>query len=185
MVLGVPAYAAADLLRPLAPALADLLEKVYYPPVAEVFLGPPDHHQASAGGSVYLIPGREEEDTRTIWSSIIFSDRAPVDHVALTTFVGGSRQPELTDLDDGHLQELVLGELGKIMNVSGAPVFSRIYRWERAIPQYNVGYQNVVDAIERFEREMPGLFIAALSCWHCSRRLCYEWQETAGRLSQS
>ena len=188
VVLGVPAYAASELLRPHAPALAALLEKVYYPPVAEVFLG---FHRTQCGrpldGFGYLIPAREKRKILgTIWSSIIFPDRAPADHVALTTFVGGSRQPELLALDDAQLQEVVLGELGKIMNVAGAPVFSRIYRWERAIPQYNIGYQNIVDAIERLEREIPGLFICSNYRGGIAVGDCVmNGKKTAERLSQS
>jgi oxygen-dependent protoporphyrinogen oxidase len=188
VVLGVPAYAASELLRPHAPALAALLEKVYYPPVAEVFLG---FHRTQCrrplDGFGYLVPAREKRKILgTIWSSIIFPDRAPADHVALTTFVGGSRQPELLDLDDAQLQEVVLGELGKIMNVAGAPVFSRIYRWERAIPQYNIGYQNIVDAIERLEREIPGLFICSNYRGGIAVGDCVmNGKKTAERLSQS
>lgn len=188
VVLGVPAYAASDLLRPLVPALAVMLERVYYPPVAEVFLG---IHRTQCGrpldGFGYLIPEREKRQILgTIWSSVIFAGRAPANHVALTTFVGGSRQPELLDLDDAQLQKLVLGELGKIMNVSGAPVFSRIYRWERAIPQYTIGYQNTVDAIERLEREIPGLFICSNYRGGIAVGDCImNGKKTAGRLSQS
>jgi oxygen-dependent protoporphyrinogen oxidase len=188
VVLGVPAYAASELLRPRAPALAAMLEKVYYPPVAEVFLG---FHRTQCrrplDGFGYLVPAREKRKILgTIWSSIIFPDRAPADHVALTTFVGGSRQPELLDLDDAQLQEVVLGELGKIMNVAGAPVFSRIYRWERAIPQYNIGYQNIVDAIERLEREIPGLFICSNYRGGIAVGDCVmNGKKTAERLSQS
>lgn len=163
VVLAVPAYVAALLLGSLAPALAAMLGRVYYPPVAEVFLG---FHRTQCGrpldGFGYLIPEREKRKILgTIWSSTIFADRAPIDHVALTTFVGGSRQPDLLNVDDAGLQEMVLGELRAIMSVTGAPVFSRIYRWDRAIPQYNLGYQDVVDAIDRLERETPGLFICS------------------------
>ena len=188
VVLGVPAYTAADLLRPLAPVLAGMLEHVYYPPVAELFLG---FHRSQCGrpldGFGYLIPAREKRKILgTIWSSVIFSGRAPADHVALTTFVGGSRQPEMLDLNDAKLQEVVLGELGTIMNITGAPVFSRIYRWERAIPQYNVGYHNVVEAIERLERDMPGLFVCSNYRGGIAVGDCVmNGKKTAGRLSQS
>ncbi len=163
VVVGVPAYAAADLLRPLAPELSTMLGNVYYPPVAEVHLGfRRDQCGCSLDGFGYLIPAREKRKILgTIWSSVIFPGRAPAGHIALTTFVGGSRQPEVLEADDTELQNIVLKELGAIMNVSGEPVFSRIYRWDRAIPQYNVGYQRVIDAIEQLERDRRGLFICS------------------------
>jgi oxygen-dependent protoporphyrinogen oxidase len=163
VVLSVPAYAAADLVRPLAPPLASLLSAVYYPPVAEVFLGfRRSQCPRALDGFGYLIPAREKRKILgTIWSSAIFAGRAPADHFALTTFVGGSRQPELMQLDDGALRQLVLEEVQAIMGVSGAPVFSRICRWEKAIPQYNLGYQTVLDAIERLEQDVPGLYLCS------------------------
>jgi len=163
VVVGVPAYAAAELLRPLAPELSTMLSNVYYPPVAEVHLGfRHDQCGRTLDGFGYLIPAREKRKILgTIWASVIFPKRAPAGHIALTTFVGGSRQPEVLGAGDTELQRIVLQELGSIMSISGEPVYSRIYRWDRAIPQYNVGYHRVIDAIEQLERDMQGLFICS------------------------
>ena len=64
-------------------------------------------------------------------------------------------------LDDGSLRQLVLEEVHDIMGVTGAPVFSKICRWEKAIPQYNLGYQTVLDAIGRLEMQVPGLYLCS------------------------
>jgi protoporphyrinogen/coproporphyrinogen III oxidase len=163
VVVAVPAHVAAGIFGSLSRELATRLLQIYSPPVAEVFLGFRDSQCGRAlDGFGYLIPARENRKILgTIWSSTIFPGRAPAGHFALTTFVGGSRQPELVHQDDAGLQGLVLGELGSIMGVSGAPVFSRVYRWPKAIPQYNIGHQQIVDAIERLEREHPGVFICS------------------------
>jgi len=163
VVVAVPAHAAAGIFGSLSGDLAARLLEIYYPPVAEVFLG---FHNSQCGrpldGFGYLIPARENRKILgTIWSSTIFPGRAPSGHFALTTFVGGSRQPELLGLDDAGLKETVMGELNSIMQISGEPVFSRIYRWDRAIPQYNIGHQHIVDAIERFEKELPGIHVCS------------------------
>jgi oxygen-dependent protoporphyrinogen oxidase len=96
----------------------------------------------------------------TIWSSSLFPNRAPAGHIALTTFVGGSRQPELANEDDNRLIRLVTDELRLIMGVNADPVYSRIARWDRAIPQYNLGHLSIIERIERFERQHPGLFLS-------------------------
>jgi protoporphyrinogen/coproporphyrinogen III oxidase len=163
VVVGTPAYVAAHLLRPFSPELAEKLPGVFYPPVAEVFLGfrLPQCGRALDGFG-YLIPAKEQRQILgTIWSSTIFEGRTPEGCFALTTFVGGSRQPEVLRNDDEALQKIVLGELSAIMQVSGPPVFSRIYRWDKAIPQYNLGHQKIVDAIERMEAQHPGLFVCS------------------------
>lgn len=163
VVVGVPAYAAAELLRPFAPALAPMLGQVYYPPVAEIFLGFRDAQcSRPLDGFGYLIPAVERRKILgTIWSSVIFPNRAPARHFALTTFVGGSRQPELLKCDDAALLRMVLAELESIMGVTGAPVYSHIERWDHAIPQYNIGHQKTVDAILDCERQHPGLYICS------------------------
>jgi oxygen-dependent protoporphyrinogen oxidase len=163
VILAVPAAAAAGLVRPLDGALADSMAKVYYPPVAEVFLGFPSGAMTrSLDGFGYLIPAKERRNILgTIWSSSLFPGRAPAGHVALTTFVGGSRQPDLPALPEDEIVELVMADLRSIMGVRGAPAYRKVFRWERAIPQYNLGYLEFVGRIEALEEAHPGLFVCA------------------------
>jgi oxygen-dependent protoporphyrinogen oxidase len=163
VVLSTPAYAASPILQVLAPKLADLLAAIYYPPVAEVFCGfREDRCPRPLDGFGYLIPAKEQRKILgTIWASAIFPGRAPAGHIALTSFVGGSRQPELLELDDAGLLSSVLAELGSLMGIHGDPAYTRIIRWIKAIPQYNLGYHRVVEAIEDLEREFPGLYLCS------------------------
>lgn len=163
VVLAVPSSVASGIISTISPVLSSVLESIYYPPVAEVFLGFRSGQVAhSLDGFGYLIPAKEQRNILgTIWSSVLFPNRAPEGHVALTTFVGGSRQPELCDLDDASLSGLVTKELHDIMGISGDPVFSKIIRWKKAIPQYNLGYGNIIEEIEKCEREVPGLFFCS------------------------
>jgi oxygen-dependent protoporphyrinogen oxidase len=149
------------LVRPFSPALASKLDAVYYPPVAEVFLGyRSDQCLRPLDGFGYLIPAREKREILgTIWSSVLFPNRAPAKHVALTTFVGGSRQPEKVDLGDRDLINLVVQEIQSIMNVRGQPVFARVARWTKAIPQYHLGHFELYKEIDRLESSEPGLFL--------------------------
>jgi oxygen-dependent protoporphyrinogen oxidase len=160
VVLSVPAYAAGPFVRPHSAELARLLDDVYYPPVAEVFLGyATGQIPRPLDGFGYLIPEVEKRQILgTIWSSSLFEGRAPAGHVALTTFVGGARQPGLVALDNNELLRRVTAEIHSILGAEGEPVFSRIIRWEKAIPQYNMGYRTILDAVANFEREHPGVY---------------------------
>ena len=160
-ILAVPALPAAGLLRPLDAELAARLEGIYYPPVAEVVLGfRSDQIARPLDGFGYLIPAKEgRKILGTIWSSTIFRGRAPAGHEAFTTFVGGSRQPELLAMDDAALRATVCAELASIMGVRGEPVMERIIRWPRAIPQYTLGYLEHYRRMEEFESRHPGLLI--------------------------
>jgi oxygen-dependent protoporphyrinogen oxidase len=159
VVLSVPAQAAAGLVAGLAPDVAPLLDRVVYPPVAEVFLGfAADQVGRALDGFGFLVPAVERRRVLgTIWSSSLFPGRAPVGHVALTSFVGGSRSPELLAATDGELAGMVAAELRDLLGVRGEPVCTRVIRWEKAIPQYTLGYGSVLDALDRAEREVPGL----------------------------
>jgi oxygen-dependent protoporphyrinogen oxidase len=131
--------------------------------VAEVFLG----YAAGAigrrlDGFGFLIPALEQRKILgTIWSSALFPGRAPDGHVALTTFVGGSRQPDLARLGEQELVQIVRAELGSLMGVRGEPAYSRVTRWERAIPQYHLGHGTIMEAVDRLERDIPGLYVCS------------------------
>jgi len=162
VVSAIPSYATAALIAPHDRPLADSLRNIYYPPVVEVFLGfRSSDINRQLDGFGFLVPVKEKRNILgTIWSSSLFPGRAPQGNVALTTFVGGSRQPELTGESDDRLISLVTKELSSIMGVSGRPAYSQIARWQRAIPQYNLGHLSVVQRMERFEQEHPGIFIS-------------------------
>lgn len=163
VVLSIPAYAAGGIAGSVASDLSGVLGSIHYPPVVEVFLG---YRTQQVGipldGFGYLIPAVEKRKILgTIWSSVLFEGRAPDGHAAFTTFLGGARQPELARLDDADVLSLVQSELSSIMKVSGAPVYSRINRWSKAIPQYNVGYSRVTRSLEECEQKNPGLFFCS------------------------
>ncbi|HTX19934.1 MAG TPA: protoporphyrinogen oxidase [Bacteroidota bacterium] len=161
VVLAVPAKRASAILESLSPGLANSLKKIYYPPVAEVFLGyASEEIGRPLDGFGFLVPEREKRKILgTIWTSAIFAGRTPPGHQALTTFVGGSRQPDLVLLDDDALVRLVREELGPIMKTTNPPRFAYVSRWREAIPQYNLGHLSIVANLEQFEKEHPGAFI--------------------------
>ncbi len=163
VVLAVPAYTAAGLLGIHSPVLASQLQNIYYPPVAEVFLGYRMEQCArTLDGFGYLIPAVERRSILgTIWSSALFPGRAPEGHIALTTFVGGSRQPDLVAQPEDQLLHSVRSELEALMGVRGEPVYVRVNRWKKAIPQYNLGYHNILETIENLEKTLPGLAICS------------------------
>lgn len=163
VVLATPAAAAAGIVRPIDPAMASVLESVFYPAVAEVFIGIP---LAQIGrpldGFGFLVPEKERRKILgCIWSSSLFPGRAPAGHAALTVFVGGSRQPELVSLGDAELTGIVLAELRDLVGLTGSPSLVSIVRWDRAIPQYRLGYRSVLDAMDRFERNFQGSFFCS------------------------
>jgi oxygen-dependent protoporphyrinogen oxidase len=93
------------------------------------------------------------------WTSTKFACRAPADAVLIRSFVGGPDRDALVGLDDAGLIQLGREELGAILGITAAPLLGRVYRWERANPQYVVGHLQRVDAMEQLLSPYPGLFL--------------------------
>ena len=146
VVLAIPAYTAADLIQSFAPDAADGLNNIRYVSTGTISLAfKRDGFEHPLNGFGIVIPRSENRSINAItWSSTKFNQRAPEDHVLLRVFFGGSRHPEMMDVDDETLYNTVRQELRDIMNVSATPLFHRIYRWRRANPQYDVGHQKRV-----------------------------------------
>ncbi len=163
VILASPASATASIVRPIDPDMAKILEAIYYPAVSVAFLGfKREQVKHKLDGFGFLIPAKEKRKILgALWSSTLFENRAPSGHVALTTFVGGARSPEFAGKTDEQTIQIALEELKALLGVEGEPTYSKIIHWNKAIPQYNIGYQKTLDAIERFEANFKGAFICS------------------------
>lgn len=139
------------------------LKKVPYPPVSVLALGyPRDRVAHPLDGFGLLVPPVETDIDilGTLFSSTLFPNRAPSGQVLLTTFVGGARAPSLAETSTAPLQSLVERDLDHLLGVKGPPTFVRHVYWPRAIPQYILGYESVLQTIEELETQHPTLTFA-------------------------
>ncbi len=157
LVLATPAYAAAPLLQPFAPELAAELEGIAYAKVAAVHVGyAPGALRVPAEGFGFLVPHVEGRKVMgVIYVSSIFPWRAPKQHLLLTCMVGGARNPERVDLDDEALLALVKEELALTLGLTARPLFHTVDRWQRGIPQYNLGHLERVARIRALAAKLP------------------------------
>ncbi|MCS7163975.1 MAG: protoporphyrinogen oxidase [Thermodesulfovibrio sp.] len=161
VVLSCPAYETADILKELNREISDILKTIPYPPLSVVAFGF-KKEQIGFGTSLYgfLIPYREKRKILgTLFDSSIFPNRAPEGYVLLRSMIGGRRAPELAMLSDENLTETVLYELKSILNIKGDPEFVKIFRWEKAIPQYELGHEEKLNRIDTILNKFPGLYI--------------------------
>ncbi|HZT81198.1 MAG TPA: protoporphyrinogen oxidase, partial [Gemmataceae bacterium] len=111
-------------------------------------------------GFGYLTPQREGRNVLGVqWCSSTFPDRAPPGRVLLRAMCGGWNRPEVAAWDDARLLEAVAADLRQALGITAAPVFHRIIRWERAIPQYHLGHLERVAWIGQRAARHPGLFL--------------------------
>ena len=162
VVLATPAFAAADLVEPMQPALAAKLRAIRYVSTATVSLGfRRGEFEHSLDGFGFVVSAREASLLMACtWTSTKFSGRAPDEHVLVRGFVGGPRHEDLVDLSDEALTQLVRKELRQVMGVAAQPVTARVYHWPQANPQYDVGHLERVQEIEAMAAaNLPGLYL--------------------------
>ncbi len=92
-----------------------------------------------------------------LFSSTLFPERSPPDHVLVTVFLGGRLDPEAVGLDEKELARIAEAECGTLLGTSSAPSFTRVTRWKSAIPQYEKGHDAVLEACRQAELRHPGL----------------------------
>ena len=161
VVLAVPAYVAASLLRPVDDALADMCGAVQYASTGVVALGYRREQVAHPlRGSGFVVPRVEGGSLLAgTWVSSKWPGRAPDGHVLLRAFLGGGRDATRLEADDAELVDLARRELSGLLGIAGDPALIRFYRWTRQSPQYEVGHLQRMSAVERRLAALPGVFV--------------------------
>lgn len=184
VVLAVPAFVAAELVRQLAPEGAAVLAGIRYVSTGTISLAYRlDEIPQPLLGFGLVVPGSERRPINALtWSSLKFVGRAPEGYALFRVFFGGSRSPRSMELDDAALLATVRQELYHLMGITAAPLFHRIYRWPRANAQYDVGHN---DRIAGLERMLPaGLHLTGSPYRGVGLPDCIrQGQETAARIA--
>jgi oxygen-dependent protoporphyrinogen oxidase len=136
-----------------------LLNEIDYPPLAIVSLAYKTSTVSTMlDGFGFLVPPSEKMQTLgCVWNSSLFSDRAPKGMSLLTTFIGGARNPEAAQAKDAELVSIIHGELQSVLGISSEPGVISITRYQRSIPQYNIGHFARVQRIEGLLRDTTGI----------------------------
>lgn len=146
VVIACPAEAASYILAHEFPAAAEAASAIHYPPVAVVALGIKERAaMRPLDGFGFLCPAKEGRRIMgCLWDSSIFPGRAPDGYGLVRVLVGGARAPDLAGLPDDALIKMVLDELKILISLRIRPDFIRIFRWKKAIPQYNIGHSVLI-----------------------------------------
>lgn len=160
--LALPAFASARLLRNVDLQLATEVEGIPYASSATINLAyrreDISHRLDGFGFVVPFIEGRSV--IACTFSSVKFARRAPKDHVLLRVFVGGALQPEMAELQSDQLLSRVKSDLRDLLGTKGDPLFHEVSRWEKSMPQYQLGHLAKVQRIRERADSIPGLVLA-------------------------
>jgi len=161
VVIATPGYVTAELTRDLHPRLTELCGEIEYASTATIALAF-NREQVThpLNGSGFVVPDVEKLGILAAsWLSSKWPHRAPEGRVLLRTFAGGARDPRATDLSDNELIDRSLRALTPLLGITGSPALTRVYRWNRASAQHNVGHLARMAAIDKILGEQSGLFV--------------------------
>lgn len=162
VILASPAYASSIALRRAAPALSRLLDRLPYASCATVTLIYPREALARPLASFGFFVPRVVGLPLLACSYVSekFPARAPRESVVLRAFLGGAMHPEILDIGDEGLAATAHWFLRRILRLSGEPRAAYVYRYPRAMPQYEVGAAAWLAEAARETAAIPGLAIA-------------------------
>jgi oxygen-dependent protoporphyrinogen oxidase len=165
VILGIPSWAAGDLLQPMDDRLAALLRRIPHVSTATLSLA----YDATAvprplDGFGFVVPRVERRRiTACTWASTKLPDRAPEGSILVRCFIGRAGEEDWVGKSDEELVTVAREELAALMGISAPPRLTRVFRWIKRMPQYLVGHQELLRDIDRGLASHPGLLLTGSS----------------------
>lgn len=161
VISSLPAYVESKIWKTYYSNFSAELDQVNYVPTCSIHLGY-DKSQVKNQEQGFGILTRTIE--KKSFLGILFINRffphnAPKDKDLFAVIIGGARSPELTQLPKEELIKHVKKELSEIMNIEGEAELTNYIKWEKGIPQYNLGHEKLMNELELFENENPNYHI--------------------------
>ncbi len=164
VVMAVPAHRASGIIEPLDLQISQTLQEITFANVAVVCHAYERQTiPQNLNGFGHLIPRRDGiRALGCLWTSCIFPNQAPNEKVLLRTIFGGAHDPEILNLSDSDLIDLVIESTATTLGFHAKPLESWIFRHPHGIAQYTLGHRERVKKIEQFCEQLPGLaFVGA------------------------
>jgi protoporphyrinogen/coproporphyrinogen III oxidase len=155
-------YALHDLLPFLTEEESEPFNMLKYAAVTQVLLGFKKWKGISLQAFGGLVPGKENKNVLgVLFTSSFFEGRAPHGGALLTVFMGGTKRPDIAQMDNFEIETLLNKDLRRMMSCrSLSPDLMRIHRYPKAIPQYTESSEQRYAMIERLQQKYPGLILS-------------------------
>ncbi len=161
VILATPAFVTAPMTSAMSSDLSRLCAEIPYASAVTVaFAFPRNAIGHPLNGSGFVVPRVERTGIMAAsWLSSKWPGRAPEGFALLRAFLGGARDPDAIGRSDAAIVKTALDALRPLLRITGEPILTRIYRWERANAQHEVGHLARMAAIDRVLRDHPGLYV--------------------------
>jgi oxygen-dependent protoporphyrinogen oxidase len=161
VIVAMPPAAAVPILQESFPDLAAALAEIPSVSTATVSLAYRDPRAAvemDATGFV-IARGENRRILACTWSSRKFAARAPEKDLLLRCFLGGENGDAVLREPDATLVAVAQEELAELMGLREEPIFSAVWRWERANPILEVGHPARLKRIQKALETSRNLFV--------------------------
>jgi oxygen-dependent protoporphyrinogen oxidase len=161
IIFAGPAYVASRALRDLDPALSAALGELRYVSTATVFLAlRAEDVPVRLDGVGFIVPRGERRDLiASTWVSSKWEGRAPEGHALIRVFFGGAGRESVLERSDAELAALAAREIEATMGFAPRPIFTRVFRFDRASPQPLVGHLERLAHIRALVARWSGLHV--------------------------
>jgi len=155
-------YALNDLIPFADQKKLAVISKMKYSKVVQVSLGFKEWEGLPLNAFGGLVPSVEQRRILgVLFLSSFLKNKAPENGALLSVFLGGTRRPEMVELSDEEIKQVVKEEVSEMMQLkSFKPDLLKIFRYNYAIPQYGFESEEKMKAIAELEAENPGLILA-------------------------
>lgn len=163
VVTTVGAYALPDLLPFIDQERMQKMSSLFYAPIIQVCVGIKDARGLAYPAFGGLVPSKEQKRVLGIlFPSECFVGRAPEGGALYSYFIGGARHTDYLKKTDDEIREIALEAFHSMLGYPAdvEPDLLKIFRHERAIPQYWSDSGDRFQTIEELEKQYPGLILA-------------------------
>lgn len=162
IVSSMGGYALENLLKSINKSEINEIVNLKYTKVVQAIIGYKNWTGIPLKAFGGLVPSVEKRDILGIlFISSIFKKRAPKNGALLSVFMGGERRPDIINMSDEELNRIAMQEIDEMLKpTSNKPELVKFYRYEKAIPQYEISTGLRLQQIANVELKYPGLFLA-------------------------
>jgi oxygen-dependent protoporphyrinogen oxidase len=157
IVFTLPAYALAKIFKPVS----KYAERISYQPICVVHTGYDEKtlEKKPEGFGFITLEKAKLKILGTIFSSNIFSNRAPEGKILFSSMVGGALNRDVLDMSDDEVISYTVNEVSRIFNAKVNPSFISFKRHIRAIPNYNLEAKNMKKLVIDELKKEKGLYL--------------------------
>lgn len=163
VILAVPGDACARLLSGVrgAERALEILGEISYSSAVTVALAYDSSNLTLPPGFGFLVP--RGESRRIMACTFVhnkFENRAPEGMALLRVFLGGTRDPDILEESDRTIVDTVRRELQDILKIITEPKLARVFKWRKAMAQYEINHLLRVARLEMHMQRFRGLYLA-------------------------